>query len=305
MVSIVVIYSREAPILPAVTCLAVLGTGKIGGEVAYLASVLGLADRLILHDVNKQVLEAQVLDLMHTGIDIEISTDPCEAKESDICIFSAGFPRDPTVKTRADLLMVNLPVARQCSKLLRDYEGILITVTNPMDPNNYFFWKHTGIDAGRCIGFGGQLDSARFTLALRNRSIRGRAWVLGDHGEHQVPVFSSLPEPVPAALRDDILSELKCSSMAVIRGKGGTVFGPVWHLAQMIRMIRDDSRSLATCSCILNGEYGITECSFGVPARIGRDGIHAIEEWDLDEWERARIEEAADYVQQLCRRADD
>jgi malate dehydrogenase len=288
-----------------VTCLAVLGTGKIGGEVAYLAAVLGLADRLILYDVNKEFLEAQVLDLMHTGIDIEISTDPWKAKESDICVFSAGFPRDPTVKTRADLLMVNLPVARQCSKPLHDYDGVLITVTNPMDPNNYFFWEHTGIDAGRCIGFGGQLDSARFALALENRSIRGRAWVLGDHGEHQVPVFSSLSGPVPAAVRDEILGELKSTSMAVIKGKGGTVFGPAWHLAQMIGMIRDDARSLVTCSCVLTGEYGVTGCSLGVPARIGRNGIHAIEEWDLDEWEQARMNEAAAYVQQLCRRADD
>ncbi len=287
------------------TCLAVLGAGKIGGEVAYLASILGLVDRLIIYDVNKEFLNAQVKDLMHTGLDISIETDPWKAKEADICVFSAGFPRDPTVKTRADLLRVNLPVARQCSKPLHDYDGVLITVTNPMDPNNYFFWEHTGIDAGRCIGFGGQLDSARFSLALAQRGIRGRGWVIGDHGEHQVPVFSTLQEEVTTTAREEILGELKCASMEVIRGKGGTVFGPAWHLAELIRAIRDDARALITCSCILKGEYGIEGCSLGVPARIGRNGIHTIEEWELDDWEGARMKEAAAYVQQLCRRIDD
>ena len=285
------------------TSLSVLGTGKIGGEVAYLASVLGLIDRLVLHDIKKELLEAQVLDIRHTGLDIVIDTDPSGIKRSDICVFSAGIPRDPTVKTRADLLGVNLPVVRECAAMLRDYEGILITVTNPMDVNNYLISEYSGIDPARCIGFGGQLDSARFALALESRSLPGRAWVLGEHGEHQVPVFSSLPGPVPASLREEILAGLKGSSMEVIRGKGGTVFGPAWHIAQMIRMIADDSRSVTACSCILRGEYGTEGCSLGVPARIGRNGIHAIDEWDLDEWERAGMKGAAEQVRQLCRRA--
>jgi malate dehydrogenase len=287
------------------TCLSVLGAGKIGGEVAYLASVLGLIDRLIIYDTNTPLLDAQVLDLMHTGLDVEISTDPWKVKESDICIFSAGFPRDPSVRTRADLLAVNLPVAQQCKKLLYNYEGVLITVTNPIDPLNYFSWKHTGVDPGRCIGFGGQLDSARYALELKKRSLPGQAWVLGDHGEHQVPVFSTFSGSVPVPVREEILSALKYASMEVIRGKGGTVFGPVWHISQLIRMIGDDSRALITCSCILNGEYGVEGCSLGVPARIGRDGVHKIEEWDLDDWEQTRMKVAGEFIKDLCRRVDD
>lgn len=287
------------------TCLSVLGAGKIGGEVAYLAAVLGIIDKLIIYDVNKPFLHAQVLDLMHAGLDIEISTDPWTAKESDICVFSAGFPRDPSVKTRADLLRVNLPVAEQCSRPLHDYDGVLITVTNPMDVNNYFFAEETGIDPKRCIGFGGQLDSARYAVALKKRGIRGQAWVIGDHGEHQVPVFSTLPEVVPEATREEVLSELRSASMEIIQGKGGTVFGPAWHITDLIRMISMDSRSLITCSCLLSGEYGIDGCSLGVPARVGRNGIHTIEEWDLDDWEQSHLQAAAEATRELCRRVDD
>ncbi len=287
------------------TCLAVLGAGKIGGEVAYLASVLGIIDKLIIYDVNKPFLHAQVLDLLHAGLDIEISTDPWTAKESDICVFAAGFPRDPAVKTRADLLRVNLPVAEQCSRPLHDYDGVLITVTNPMDVNNYFFAEETGIDPRRCIGFGGQLDSARYAVALKKREIPGQAWVIGDHGEHQVPVFSSLPDVVPATTREEVLAELRGASMEIIQGKGGTVFGPAWHITDLIRMISRDSRSLITCSCVLSGEYGIEGCSLGVPARIGRNGVHKIEEWKLDDWEESHLQAAAVTTTELCRNMDD
>jgi malate dehydrogenase len=68
-------------------------------------------------------------------------------------------------------------------------------------------------------------------------------------------------------------------------------------------MITEDARELVTCSCILYGEYGVNGCSLGVPVRIGREGIHDIEEWRLDAWERAHMDEAGRSVGELCRKA--
>ena len=153
--------------------LAVVGVGRIGGEVAYLASSLGIADELVLYDSAPDLLRAQVLDLQHTGLDMSISTDKNGIRDADLCIFSAGMPRNPSIKTRADLLAANLPANAGLRRLLKDFSGILITVTNPMDINNYYLCKKTGIPRERCIGFGGQLDSARFGLALRERNIGG------------------------------------------------------------------------------------------------------------------------------------
>jgi len=178
------------------TTLSILGAGRIGGEVAYLSVVTGLVDRLIIYDAQREFLRAQVLDLLHTGIDIEVSTHPRDTRESEICVFSAGIPRDPSVKTRADLLSANMPVANECCAALAGFSGVLVTVTNPMDPNNYHLHLRTGLDRSRCIGFGGQVDSARFHLALKERGIGGDAYVIGEHGEHQVPLFSRLPVQV-------------------------------------------------------------------------------------------------------------
>ena len=283
--------------------LAVVGVGRIGGEVAYLASSMGITDELVLYDSAPELLKAQVLDLQHTGLTTEISTDKHAIRDADVCVFSAGLPRNPSVKTRADLLEANSVAVNECAALLKGFNGIVITVTNPMDANNYLLCKRTGIPRERCIGFGGQLDSARFALSLRLRGITGFSFVLGEHGEHQVPVFSTLSRPVPVPMREEILTELRGSSMDVIKGKGGTVFGPALHIVHLARMILSDARELVICSSVLEGEYGISGCSLGVPVRIGRNGIESIEEWQLDDWEQEKMNRAGAFVGELCRRA--
>lgn len=283
--------------------LAVVGVGRIGGEVAYMAAALGIVDELILYDSAPALLKAQVLDLQHTGLDMTISTDKKAVRDADVCLFSAGLPRNPAVKTRADLLDANLPATNDCKGLLERFSGVLVTVTNPMDVNNYYLHKNAGIPRERCIGFGGQLDSARFGIALQNRKIPGAPFVLGEHGEHQVPVFSRLPEAVPEPVRNGILAELRGASMEVIKGKGGTVFGPALHLASLIRMILADTREFTICSAILEGEYGISGCSLGVPVRIGREGILEVSEWKLDPWEMEKMNAAGAFVRDLAKKA--
>jgi malate dehydrogenase len=264
---------------------------------------MGIVDELVLYDCDPMLLRAQVLDLEHTGLQIPISTDITEIAESDICIFSAGIPRNPSIKTRADLLDINLSATHDCISLLKGFSGILVTVTNPMDANNFLLCKKTGISRERCIGFGGQLDSARFGLALRNRGITGFPFVLGEHGEHQVPYFSGLASAVEIPQREEILEELRGASMEVIKGKGGTVFGPALHLVQLVRIILTDASELIACSAVLEGEYGLSGCSLGVPAHVGRSGIRKIEEWELDAWEQEKMDEAGAFVKDLCVRA--
>jgi malate dehydrogenase len=280
--------------------LAVMGVGRIGGEVASLATVLGLVDELVLFDQSASLLKAQVLDIQHTGIPVSITTEIRDIREADICIFAAGTPRTPADKTRADLIAANIPVIRKCAGLLDGFSGILITVTNPMDVNNFLMSRFTGIPRERCIGFGGQLDSARFSLALRQRNIPGNAAVLGEHGNYQVPIFSRLSRPVTEDIRDTILDELRGASMEVIKGKGGTVFGPAYHIVTLIRLLLSDAQETIPCSAVLEGEYGISECSLGVPVRVGRTGIQDIITWNLDPWEQSGIDQAGSFVRDLC-----
>jgi malate dehydrogenase len=286
------------------TRLSVMGVGRVGGEIAFLAAMTGLVDELNLHDAVQPLLKAQVLDLKHTGMEISISTDPEDLKDADIFIFSAGTPRNPNIRTRADLLHANIPVAERCVEYLHDgFSGVLVTITNPVDANNYYLQRETGIDRRRCIGFGSQLDSARFRMLLEEKDIDGQAWVLGEHGEHQVPLFSLLPDPVSPDFREEIVEQLRGASMPVIRGKGGTVFGPAYHVALLLDAIVNDRGVVLPCSCVLEGEFGADHCSMGVPAKIGRGGIKEICQWPLGEWERQELQRAAEFLADLSRRS--
>lgn len=286
------------------TSLAILGAGKVGGETAYLSAVLGLVDEIVLYDVYEPLLRAQVLDLQHTGLDLAISTETKRMRDADIFVFAAGTPRTPEIRTRADLLEANVPVVKRCAELLQGSPRVIVTVTNPMDANNYGLWRSIGIDRERCIGFGGQLDSARFTGFLHEAGISAQGVVLGEHGEHQVPVFSKTGFEVPVNEREAILERMRGASMEVIHGKGGTVFGPAYHIAMLLDAVIHDRRRVLPCSCVLDSEYGLSGCSLGVPARIGREGVLEIEEWRLDPWESEKMAEAGAFVQQLCRKFD-
>jgi malate dehydrogenase len=281
------------------TSLSIVGVGRVGSQIAFLASYLGLADELVLVEKEGALLDAQIKDLLHGMPDLDITTEIEEIRTSDLCIFTAGVPRNPTVKSRADLLTANLDVAANCVSYLHGFQGILITVVNPMDVINYYLSKAADLDPRRCIGFGGQLDSARFALELNTRKIEGPRWVLGEHGEHQVPIFSRLYSEVPAQEREEILKHLQGTSMEVIRGKGGTLYGPAAHLINLMEMVIDDANVLVPISCILNGEYGVRECSLGVPAVVGWGGVHSIEEWTLDAWEQEHFNNAARSIQGL------
>ena len=281
------------------TKVAAFGMGRIGGEAAYISAVNGFADELVIYDIMPEFLHAQKLDIMHAR-DIPISTNISDMKDADYCIFSAGYSRSPNVKTRADLFDRNLPIAREAAELLKGFSGKLIVITNPMDVFTWYFAKHAGLDEGQVVGFGGLLDSRRFTVALSSMGIREEGMVLGEHGENQVPVFSNLSVDVPEAVREEVLLGLRGSSMPVIKGKGGTVFGPAYHIFNMMQKIEKGEEFI--CSLPANGAYGIDGCSIGLPARVTRDGAKINENLKLDDWETAKLNAAAEFLTGLCRR---
>ncbi len=292
--------------------LTIYGMGKIGGEVAYLAAVRGLVDEIVIADVVPSFLHAQYLDLIHTGIDVNITTDLSEMGESDVLLFTAGFARTPQIKTRADLLNTNLPIVREfCSKIKSSgFDGTVITVTNPMDALNFCICKESGLPRRNCLGFGGQLDLERMKIFLKERGLPHEgAWVMGEHGEFQVPVFSGITgsnagEDFPVSVRDEIQSQMRGASMPIIEGKGGTVFGPSYHVSNLIDAVIRDKKEVIPCSCVLDGEYGLHDLSICVPARIGKSGVEEIIERRLDAWETEKFNGAARHLIELCGKAE-
>jgi len=220
-----------------------------------------------------------------------------DAKGSDLIVVTAGKPRTPEMKSRMELLKVNRAIIRDVASKLRDVasDSVIVTLTNPVDLMNYLMWKYTGFDKRKVLGSAGQLDSSRFRVALSRRYgipvLEVEAYVIGEHGENQVPVFSKVKfrdekKKFTEKERGEIMNEINESALKVISKKGATIYAPANNTANIIQSILKDEKKLATCSVILDGEYGLSDLSIGVPVLLGRRGVEKVLEWELDESEK-------------------
>ncbi|MDY6777441.1 MAG: malate dehydrogenase [Candidatus Nanohaloarchaea archaeon] len=297
--------------------LTVVGAGTIGSGVAFNVAIQDVFDEICLVDLDEEKAKGEALDISHAisfHSDTEVYQGTYEdAAASDVVAITAGKPRKEGM-TRTDLLEANIDVVK--SIFANDFgeNAVFVTTTNPMDVINYANAQIAGYDRSRFVGFGGWLDSARFQYVLSQYfdesagDIRG--YVIGEHGDTQVPVFSKVKVAgehveIPEEDRKELEERMVQSAMEVISRKGGTGWAPTYRMAEMIQTIGRDERKVYTCSAVLDGEYGREDISIGVPAVIGSDGIEEVIEWDLSEAEREEFERSADKLDELCRKADE
>ena len=92
--------------------ITLIGAGQIGGTLAHLIALKGLAD-VILFDVVDGIAKGKALDIAQSspveGFDVSLkgTSDYQETSNSDVIIITAGVPRKPGM-SRDDLLGINL-----------------------------------------------------------------------------------------------------------------------------------------------------------------------------------------------------
>ena len=284
--------------------------GTVGAAAGYTIALEDIADEVVFVDIPEQedVTVGQAADTNH-GIAYDSNTvvrqgEYADTAGSDVVVITAGLPRSPG-DTRLDLADDNAPIMEDIQNSLAEHSDDFITVTtsNPVDLLNHHLYKAGDRSREKVIGFGGRLDSARFRYVLSERfdvPVKNvEATILGEHGDSQVPVFSKLRvDGNDLEFSDDekeeILSDLQKSAMNVIERKGATEWGPARGVAHTVDAILNDTGEVLPCSVSLDGEFGHSDVGFGVPAKLGSDGVEEIIEWDLDEFEREQMQEAAD-----------
>ncbi|MBS7628288.1 malate dehydrogenase, partial [Candidatus Bathyarchaeota archaeon] len=181
--------------------VSVIGVGNLGSCIAYEIAIRGITDELILVDVLRDLAEGQAIDIEQAIAmrnDTRVIAGNYEDVEgSDLVIVSAGRARTPEMKSRLELLNINSRIIKDVASSLKPFlskECIVITLTNPLDIMNFLLWKFLGIGRCKVIGSSSQLDSARFrSLLAKKFHVKPSeidAFVIGEHGEHQVPLFS-------------------------------------------------------------------------------------------------------------------
>jgi malate dehydrogenase len=167
------------------------------------------------------------------------------------------------------------------------------------------------------MGQAGNLDSRRIchaiseVLGLSGNDMRGI--VFGDHGDSMVasPGFFSI-----GGIPLDIFAQMENLNLSVIEDviekakKGGTHFvnetgrsasaGPARAACDILRCIISGLPEVQPVVAIIKNEYdllqpedGLESMSFGVPAKIGRDGIEKIYELPVNALREQLTESAA------------
>jgi malate dehydrogenase len=293
------------------TKVSVIGAaGTVGAAAGYSIALRGLADELVFVDIPDKEDETvgQAEDVNHgTAYDSNTTVRQGTYEDtagSDVVVITAGIPRQPG-QTRIDLAGDNAPIMEDIQSSLDEYsdEYVSITTSNPVDLLNRHLYEQGDRPREQVIGFGGRLDSARFRHVLAERfdaPVRNvEATILGEHGDAQVPVFSKVRvDGADPEFSDDekaeILADLQESAMDVIERKGATEWGPARGVAHMVEAVLEDTGEVLPASVKLDGEFGHDDVAFGVPVRLGADGVEEIVEWDIGEFEREGMAEAAE-----------
>ena len=217
--------------------------------------------------------------------------------------------------TREDLLAKNAAIVEGTCRVIKEKAGnaVVIVVTNPLDSMTWYAAKLLGFRLGRVFGMGVTLDAARFAnligKAVGAPATQVDAAVIGAHGEGMLPLsrftrvagkpFSQI---VPESDKREALEKRtveRGKEIVSLLGSGSAYFAPSAAICQIVKAVARDEQKLLAASCVLTGEYGLSDISLGVPCVIGANGIEKIIELDLNAAEQAVMKRSADSVRQL------
>ncbi|WP_022835916.1 L-lactate dehydrogenase [Salisaeta longa] len=285
-----------------------VGAGHVGTAGAYALFNQGLASEIILVDKDAARAEGEAMDLMHGQLLVGRTTvragDYADLAEAQVIVLSAGASQMGPDETRLDLLRRNARIFEQIIAELDTHapNAILVVATNPVDVLTYISQELSTRPAGRILGTGTLLDTARFRALLGQyysvdpRSVH--AYILGEHGDSEVPIWSNATiagQPIAGqtvlgrafdrAAMDDLFAEARDAAYQIIDRKGytNTAIGVV--IARIVRAILSDQRSVQPVSVRPGGAYGLPDVCLSLPAVLGLGGVETLVEPDVSDAE--------------------
>ena len=301
---------------------AIIGCGFVGSASAFSLMQSGLFSELVLLDANREMAEGEALDIAH-GIPFArqmkiYAGDYDDIMDAAVIIVTAGANQKPD-ETRLDLVHKNVQIFKSIIPEIakRDYQGILLIVANPVDILTYTALKLSGMPQNRVIGSGTVLDTARLKyrlgehLSVDSRSVH--AFIVGEHGDSEIAVFSSANvSGIPlnrfcemrghfeheAATRR-IAEEVKNSAYEIIAKKHATYYGIAMSVKRICEAIVRDEKSILPISSMMHGEHGISDVVLSMPAIVGKDGIETQVPISLSEEEEAKLRASADTLKRV------
>lgn len=300
--------------------ITVVGAGAVGASCAEYIAIKNFASEVVLVDIKEGFAEGKAMDLMQTaplnGFDtkiIGVTNDYSKTADSDICVITSGIPRKPGM-TREELIGINAGIVKTVASSLVQHSPntILIVVSNPMDTMAYLAHKSINLPKNKIIGMGGALDSARFKYRLAEAldcplsDVDGL--VIGGHSDTGMIPLTRLASrnsvPVSAFLSaerlEQVKEETKVGGATLTKLLGTSAwYAPGAAVSSLVQAIACDQKKMFPCSVLLEGEYGLKDICLGVPVILGKNGIEKIVNIELNDAEKANMQESADAVRAI------
>lgn len=301
--------------------IVVIGAGNVGEAIAYTLMVRVQANDIVLIDVNEDRAKGAALDIAHgTSFFKQVwvrSGGYEECADAQMIIITAGVARKPG-QTRLDLAKTNISIAKDITESIMKYakNPLILVVSNPADLVTMAVQKFSGLPAERVIGSGTSLDTARFRYLLSKKlqvNIEDiNAYVVGEHGDSQVPVFSSaniggFPLKDFAAQIDveinesEIAERTKNGGAEVIGLKGATFYGIAMSVSNIVETLMKDDNALIPVAHVLDESFGPwAGVAISLPCRLGWDGINQTLRIPMDYYEKTAMDASVNTLKALA-----
>ena len=300
---------------------AIVGCGFVGASIAFRFLQQGLFSHLVLLDANQAKAEGEAMDLsdgLPYGAAMEITAGTYDdITDCGLVVITAGANQKPG-ETRLDLIEKNTAILQSVIGEItaRDFEGILLIVSNPVDVLTYAAWKLSGYPRQRVIGSGTVLDTGRLKqllgaeLEVDSRNIH--AFIIGEHGDSELAVWSEANvsgldledfcrvrgQTLGTENRERLYREVRDSAYQIIQRKGATYYGIAMAVGRIAEAIVKDERAVLPVSAVLDGQYGMNGLALSLPSVVGRKGLQEILEMPLSGEERAALTASAEQMRE-------
>ncbi len=263
--------------------ISIIGSGRVGSATAFLIASNSVDDVQLVNR-HKEKAMGQALDISNaipqTSQYSIVATDYSELKNSDVIVISAST--GTYTANRTELLSDQVQMIKDIAKQIKQYakNSNVLIISNPVDVLTYFFQKESGFPRERVLGVASSLDSSRFRYLMAkelntNQSEIENALVLGEHGDSMVPVYSLAKwkeKPILEIFNETQIHKIKGDLIfywKILREyKGPSIFGIAKNSFDVIKALIQNKEISIPISILLNGEYGISDVSLGIPAKI-------------------------------------
>ncbi|WNP32757.1 L-lactate dehydrogenase [Enterobacter kobei] len=297
----------------------IIGTGNVGASAAYALLNQNICEELILVDVNHERVAGHAQDLADAAAYMPgmMTLSTREAKDCadvDIAVITVSGGALKPGQTRLDELTGTARIVQNIvpEMMANGFNGIFLIATNPCDIITWQVWKLSGLPRNQVIGTGVWLDTTRLRRTLAEALDIGAqsidAFILGEHGDTQFPVWSHSSvygSPIAEVYQrktgqpldgDQLAAKVRRLGFDIYARKGCTEYGIAGTIAEICRNIFTGSHRALAISCVLDGEYGLSNIAIGVPAVLAQNGVQQIIELRLADNELALFRHSASVI---------